>query len=321
MGLVGTTIWFIFVALSLVYLLVFFIYSAYHNTPVKKVAAVQTNTAAPSRPAYFAGEITERIKLSMGTQDNTIRHGHFSSGHASLIGGRKYQEDSFNVAVTRAGALMAVVCDGMGGLQRGSEASRLAVKQLFAYSEGLSPLNDDVASCLRQAAIDTDLDIVDFCGTQNEKAGTTAVAALLIDNDAYWLSVGDSRIYLRRDNELFQITRDHNYAMELQQAVDAGEITQEQAMNVERPDALISFLGMGGLLLADTGKISLERGDTLVLCSDGLFKSVAHQEMCQMLDSFGSNVQACAEALVTSAVQLGGEHQDNTTVVVINASS
>jgi protein phosphatase len=188
------------------------------------------------------------------------------------------------------------------------------VKRLFSYAQDLSP-SDNIESLLKQAAADADLDVADM-SSPDGRAGTTAVAALVVGSAAYWLSVGDSRIYLLRDHEIFQITRDHNYELELKFARDAGE-TISEAMKAERPDALISYLGMGGLTLADTGKINLKSEDSLLLCSDGLFKTLTDREIAQMLDSFGSNVAGCADALATSAISRGGARQDNTTVVVI----
>ena len=315
MGLVGTIIWFIFTALSVIYLLVFFALSAYKKFFSTNTAKIPQQSIPTPKPVT-SGEITENLRLDGGTTGSLLECGSLVAGYSIHIGGRKYQEDSVKLAPINDGGFLAAVCDGMGGLKMGAEVSSLASERLLAYAQNISS-SADVAGSLRQAAIDTDLDIVDYCAPEGVKAGTTAVAALVFDNTAYWLSVGDSRIYLLRNHELFPVTRDHNYALELQQLLDAGEITQQQVMSVERPDALISFLGMGGLALVDVGKITLGSGDALLLCSDGLTKALSDSEIAQMLDSFTSNVLACAEALATSALQRGGERQDNTTVIVI----
>lgn len=315
-GRVGTIIWFVFAALALLYLILFLVQYVFNEFFGKKKFAFPVTQVENTPSNAFSGEITENVKLGGASKENSVEAGQVAAASKSLIGGRKYQEDTLKIGVTSAGALMAVICDGMGGLQKGAEASALAITQLFHYTKNLKPF-DDIQKALKQAAIDSDLDLADCFGAQNEKAGTTAVAAMVFGDDVYWLSVGDSRIYFFRNHEIFPITRDHNYALELQQAVEAGAITQQEAQNANRPDALISYLGMGGLSIADTGKISLLPGDAILLCSDGLSKTLTDQEIAQTLDGFGANINACVDALADSAVLRGGSRQDNTSVIVI----
>lgn len=316
MGKTGSIIWLCFAALALIYLMSLAIYAAFKNLSSRAPATIPP-AASPSPPQPLQQEeITENVRLDATDQNPTVECSSASAGFLSLIGGRKYQEDSLHVGMTRAGALAAVVCDGMGGLQGGAQASAIAVKQLFAYIQDLTEA-ENVGEFLKQAAQHADLDITDSASGGASSGGTTSVMVMIMGTVAYWMSVGDSRIYILRSHELHQITRDHNYELELKYAVQAGDISPEEAASAERPDALISYLGMGGVTLVDTGRIDLEPGDIILLCSDGLFKALSTNEISQTLDSFGANVSACAQALVTNAVRAGGAKQDNTTAVVI----
>ena len=320
MGTVGTAVWLSFAAAAIIYLMALAVYVILKNQSVSEKSVASVSVSAPPPQDYSTGEITENMHLKDSRPQNIITCGPLAAGFSSLIGGRKYQEDSLHVGVTRSGLLAAIVCDGMGGLKRGADASALATKRLFAYAQDFSA-SDDIARLLKQAAIDADLDVFDTCSTSNERSGTTAVAVVAVGSTVFWLSVGDSRIYLMRDRQIYQITRDHNYELELRLASEAGEAIPEQERKTDRLDALISYVGMGGLTFADAGKINLEPDDSVLLCSDGLCKALTDQEIAQMLDSFGTNVADCADALATSAVRRGGTRQDNTTVVVIRPVS
>ena len=327
-------IWLSGAALALVYLLAFAVYAAVNKIAVNGKAAAGTpaaslplndRAAVPARPERKLDstvEITETVQLGKKEQNPTAECGSLRAGSKSLIGGRKQQEDSVRIEVLHSGMLMAVICDGMGGLSGGAEAAALAVRRLFEYVRDLTDADaDNIPEMLKKAAYQADLDIVDMRSPEEGKAGTTAVAVLAKGNTVYWLSVGDSRIYLFRNRELKQITRDHNYELQLKYAVEAGEITASEATRAERPDALISYLGMDGVTLADTGKIDLQPQDAVLLCSDGLFKSLPDTETAQIIENFGANVAGCAEALAAAAVNRGGPKQDNTTVAIIRPVS
>lgn len=317
MGLSGTIVWMSVAGAALVYLVAFGIYMLIKSRRTGEIPAAAVPSPGQDDSKTVIDDATESMHIP-GARPNLVEHGAIAAGFKSLVGGRKQQEDSLRVDVTRSGSLMAVVCDGMGGLARGDVTSLFALERLFAYAQDFSA-SENIKKLLRQAAVDTDFDIADINKASGSRSGTTAVAVLCFENSAYWLSVGDSRIYFFRDHQLLQLTRDHNYELEIKLAIASGEAVSPEAMQAERPDALISYLGMGGLSLADTGRIDLKSGDTILICSDGLFKTLSDLEIAQILDSFGSNVSGGANALCTSAVSRGGTRQDNTSVIVIRA--
>ena len=150
-------------------------------------------------------------------------------------------------------------------------------------------------------------------------AGTTLASVAISGNRLYWLSVGDSRIYIFRRNEMVQVTNDHNYFYRLNQQLADGLISRskyhEEAGNGE---ALISFIGMGGILLMDLNEagFSLQAGDTVLLCTDGLYRSVPDDEMLKIVVS-SSTAEEAIRCLKKTIADKAYPWQDNYTCILI----
>jgi protein phosphatase len=140
--------------------------------------------------------------------------------------------------------------------------------------------------------------------------GTTATVAALIDDHLFLGQVGDSRAYLLRDDKLVQITRDQSLVNQL---IEAGQLTEEEAENFEHNNIILQALGTADSVQVDLTYAELRRGDTLLLCSDGLSGMVRNDEIREVLRSFEDPLEACRE-LTDRANQAGGH--DNVTVVV-----
>jgi len=151
------------------------------------------------------------------------------------------------------------------------------------------------------------------------QSGTTLASVIIVDNKLYWASVGDSRIYLIRNNEMAQITVDHNYAVVLDQKVRQGRITKEEAESHPKREALISFVGMGGVKHIDLNSkpFQLLNGDYIVICSDGLYRSLNNEEIKSIIISSQVNITGTANTLVNRAIRKQIKNQDNTTVVLV----
>ena len=129
--------------------------------------------------------------------------------------------------------------------------------------------------------------------------------------DGLWLAqIGDSRAYLARDGELVQITKDQSL---MQRLVDAGELTEEEAEQSERRNIILQALGPDPRVKVDLTHQTLGRGDTLVLCSDGLSGQVRREEIAELVAAYPEPVELCT-ALINLANSRGGP--DNITVVV-----
>ncbi len=193
------------------------------------------------------------------------------------VGGRSNQEDSLGLSLKSNEALL-LVCDGMGGLNGGEVASSYAVKTFIQKYEVLES-HSDIVENLKIFLADIDKEIARFRkeGGSLLRAGTTMVAVYLENNLLNWVSVGDSRIYIKRGNEMIQVTNDHTYEVALKENLDAGLISGD-FFDKQSPksDALISFLGINGLRLIDSNShpFKLVKNDIVILMSDGVYKFI-----------------------------------------------
>ena len=255
------------------------------------------------------------VQMDAGTQ--TERQSGLFCAAISEMGSRSSQQDSLFCG-ERDGMLLAAVCDGMGGMNGGEIASGTAAR-IFAeafYEQELP----DAAKFLETMALKADEEV--FRLTENGKpmgAGSTIVSILIRGRDLSWLSVGDSRIYLFRKGELLCPVRPHNYGELLKKQLAEGKIDEAAyRARQKNAEALISFLGIGGLRLMEQNRqpFRLEDEDQVLLCSDGLYRSLPEERIRELLMS-GRNVGVLAKMLVQEAVEAGGSRQDNTSVILI----
>lgn len=236
----------------------------------------------------------------------------------SDIGGRSEQQDQAYVHSFQNHAF-AVVCDGMGGTADGELASRLAIDTMRqAYSREYHTTSDK-ASFLYNAMKLADEQVLHTVG--QETGGTTMVAVIIHDHYLFWLSVGDSRIYIFRSGQLLQVTRDHNYFLRISELLERGAITEEVYLQeAKRGDALISYIGKGSITLFDlteTG-FELQKNDYILLTTDGLFKAIPDSLISEILCSSLSTKER-ADTLIQKATHyVQRDFQDNTTFILIN---
>ena len=237
------------------------------------------------------------------------------------VGARENQEDSFALSDYRnrqdveENGVLAIVADGMGGLCYGEEASRVAVQHFIreyisTNGEKSIPgrLNRSI-SIANTAVFDLAYNDRDDCDL-----GTTLVATAVFNDQLYWISVGDSRIYLFRDDELKQLSNDHIYANHLEIDVANGKISRDEANNHPEKDYLTSYLGLPSLTEIDQNyePLQLKGGDIIVLCSDGLYDTLQESEIAFLLKR---RTPSIAEELVKQTLGKDNTHQDNVTVI------
>lgn len=241
---------------------------------------------------------------------------------SSIIGTRKYQQDAVRVPEGEYDEkhFICVLSDGMGGLQGGEIASQITVDTFYRdFYE--NPAIDNYSAFLQSEIDKADCLVSEL---QNEDgspmdAGATLLAVIIDASNLYWASVGDSRIYILRGDSILQINEEHNYAYTLRRQVEAGTISLEEAEQDASKDALISYIGMGGVSLIDINEIPfpLEDNDILLLCSDGLFRVLNDEAIQLIIQEFFYNIPLAAQMLTTCAMENSAGPQDNTTVVVI----
>ena len=213
---------------------------------------------------------------------------------------------------------LAVIADGMGGQEGSQIASTIAVdtvREVF-----LNGPADDPATTLETAYQSAHKAIQEYAREHHELAGmgTTCTAAILKDDYVTYGHVGDSRLYLLRAGEIIQLTRDQSY---VQQMVDTGVISAEQAKTHPSRNILTSALGSDSAVEADFAEapVPLLEGDMLLLCTDGLHGLVDDQEMVAATTQ-NTPREAC-QKLVDLAKQRGGPDNITIQLVRIDAAS
>lgn len=216
-------------------------------------------------------------------------------------------------------ARLLLVADGVGGSAAGEKASGLALKTITSYVANTMQcfyrldveLQDDLLDALETSVRRSHAMVLSMAQETTEYKGmaTTLTMAHILWPRAYIVQVGDSRCYLGRGSDLTQVTKDQTVAQDL---VDDGVISVEAAERTPYADVLSSAVGAPDITPV-TSMVELERGDDLLLCTDGLTKHVPNDMIAELLVAAESAEQAC-HALVAAALDGGGS--DNVTVVV-----
>lgn len=233
------------------------------------------------------------------------------SGSATHVGQvRSNNQDSFLVL---AEADLYGVADGMGGHNGGEVASAMAVEHLQEHAGEPSLEN------LKQAARIGNRAIFEKAGADPELhgMGTTLCAVRVVPgadgegDEIAWINVGDSRVYLFRDDQLIQLSRDHSLVEDL---LRDGQLTEDEAKVHPKRNIITRALGIDVDVDVDGSTVIPFNGDRFLLCSDGLFGEVAGDQISSVLRRLSDPTEA-AEELVRLANEAGG--RDNITVVVV----
>jgi PPM family protein phosphatase len=211
-----------------------------------------------------------------------------------------------------------IVADGMGGHAAGEVASEMAVqivaKELAPFRDlaGPAPLSG-MAHALREA----NRAIYERTIVEADKQGMGTTASCMLMGGGRWIigHIGDSRVYLMRDGEFRQITKDHSY---VQEQVDAGFLTPEQARYHPYSNVITRCVGANAAVEADVLDGELRNGDIYVICSDGLTGMVEDPQLKKIVETRGTPGRM-VDAMITEANRRGG--LDNITAVVVQVLS
>lgn len=226
---------------------------------------------------------------------------------------RKNNEDAYYLPDdTSPLQALYIVADGVGGSNAGEVASNGAIASFLEYVKAHKDVQE-VTDLMAGGFQSANHMVFEQSKTSEALAemGTTMVAAIVQDGKAYIAHVGDSRAYLMQKEILNQLTTDHSYVMEL---VKKGEITREQAASHPERNSITRAVGIEERVETDISVFPVEKGDLLLLCTDGLSDSLTEEELAQMLRQKKS-IRKKAKQLVETANLRGG--YDNITLVLV----
>ncbi|TLZ62458.1 MAG: Stp1/IreP family PP2C-type Ser/Thr phosphatase [Methanobacteriota archaeon] len=272
----------------------------------------------------LARNVTGRERFA-GMSDTIIRSPRGKVGFATNVGRvRPVDEDSMVAVEIRTAflsevrtRLLLMVADGMGGHRRGDVASRIASQTVASTLLPLLTTEQEIpratyhralrsAVALANQAIFAEVDRHPEC----QGMGTTLSMAIADGRTLHVANVGDSRVYVINQREIYQVTRDHSLVQEL---VDRGEIKPEEARHHPRKNVITMALGVTEEVTPDIGVLTVEPGDIILVCCDGLINHVEDEDIRRVVVETSDTQRAC-DVLVALANKGGGT--DNISVVI-----
>ncbi len=229
---------------------------------------------------------------------------------------RPQNQDTYQIVQLERDVLLCVVCDGMGGAKSGNVASSLA-SEVFA-EEVRRTWTDDMTQSEIDQMLQSAVKLANFTvydqGKQFEEfsgMGTTLVAALIKDREITAVNVGDSRAYRVGEHGIRKITVDHSL---VEMMVLRGELTPEEARTYPGKNYITRAIGTETIVECDLFHADGERGDFLLLCSDGLTNVMDEQEILFEV-IHGEKKEECCQQLLDIAKNRGAP--DNVTCVLV----
>lgn len=224
---------------------------------------------------------------------------------------RQINEDSI---MTKPEIGLWAVADGMGGYEAGDVASNMIVSSLenIEKHEYLNSFVDEIEDRI----IDANHRILEYAEIMHDgrTLGSTVISLLIKGQVGVCLWAGDSRLYLLRNNQLQQISRDHSHVQEL---IDQGVITKEEALNHPDGNVITRAIGTSNELYVDVKAFNVQVGDTFLLCSDGLYNAVDEIDIEQHMRSHDTD--NAVKQLVVAALENGAP--DNVSIVLVKSVS
>lgn len=239
----------------------------------------------------------------------------------SIQGKRNEQQDHCNYLIENEQG-MAVVCDGVGGLRGGALASKYASNRFQMDYRIWKELGGSLSRFLEEEGIRLDEGVFQLKDEDGGrlKAGTTIASMVYVKNEMYWLSIGDSKIFVYREGRLKCITREHNYGLLLKDMLKNHGITQEEyEAKQSMSEGLISYLGMGNVRIMDVNQrpFKMLSGDVIILCTDGVHRVLSEEIITGFINENANAPEGIVNAMQKALMEIDSEGQDNATAIVI----
>ena len=209
---------------------------------------------------------------------------------------------------------LLVVADGMGGHSRGEKASEIALKSIFKTV--VSRMFDDVAptKILEEGIENANQGIFDYIDRHSEAEGmgTTAVCALVYDNEVHLANAGDSRAYVISKDEIRRVTKDHSLVQGL---IDSGEITEKEAESHPRRNVITKAIGASASVDPDLMRLKISPDERLMLCCDGVMAHLSDNDIHGIVSEV-DNPQVACKKIVEKTNRRGGS--DNISLIILS---
>jgi protein phosphatase len=248
-------------------------------------------------------------------------------GAAQEQGNRKEQQDYFAVIDLvdqkmpdhqSAPGWLVILADGMGGHAKSGNASIIAINTFAKYYQEAIAKSISIPNAISQALTAANQAVFEANQKMNADMGTTLVACVIYGKKLYWISVGDSSLYLYTKGKLTKINQSHSYGAEIQEKLNAGLLTPEQAqLDPKKRRLLTSYLGLEKIPKIDfpTTYYELELGNKILLCSDGLDNALSQAEIEKCLQREIIAQEKC-DRLMAAALGKKHQNQDNITIIL-----
>jgi protein phosphatase len=240
----------------------------------------------------------------------------FSVYQESHIGGRKNNQDRMGYSFTRD-ALLLLLADGMGGHIQGEMAATIALQTIGAlFQQNAKPYVKKPERFLEDSFFAAHREIHRYRAVNNlpETPRTTIVGCLIQHNSAYWAHCGDSRLYWMRQGHILARTRDHS---RIETLIAQGKVDPAERDSHPERNKLFNCLGAPSMPIVELSRrASLQPGDVILLCSDGLWSVLPDHVMAQTLQH--NTVMRAVPDLLSTAVGIAGKTGDNVTALAVS---
>lgn len=222
---------------------------------------------------------------------------------------REVNEDSI---MSNPEAGLWAVADGMGGYEAGDVASNMIVTSLSEITKDNHL--DSFVNTIEDKIMDANQRILEYADIMHDgrMLGSTLVGLLIKGQVGVCMWAGDSRLYLLRNNQLQQLSRDHSHVQEL---IDQGAITEEQALTHPDSNVITRAVGTGNDLYLDINTFNVQLGDTFLLCSDGLYNTVDEFEIEEQMRRHDTD--DAVKQLIVRSLENGAP--DNVSIVMVKS--
>jgi len=231
-----------------------------------------------------------------------------------IQGKRDYQQDAFGQRDIPSNNKLLFLADGMGGYKGGEKASELVIRTFMYETPSTQKTGEFLSKLLDKS--NKAIALYKKSNPEVSNMGTTLIAMLIIKNRYQWISVGDSPLYLIRDNTINRINKNHSVGGLLELQFQKGEITQQELDSNPNKHMLLSAITGKELSIIDLSKqLTIKPNDIFILASDGV-QTLSEENILKLVNSANGNIDIAVKNILSSIEKENRNNQDNATVMI-----